>query len=219
MGRRRSVPRGTPRERRGGGTLDIGAIGHVVAAWLAAGAILLGVPIALAGIAHYGIRHVAAPEYEQIPLLNKLTVIAGLILGVGVLAAVARPEYYTLEHVWRVDGPWSLNLTDFLKYRVNPMVLDLEAVVDRVRFGDPAGNLAILFGAPALLAAVMVVACYLYWRPLPATSCALVSLVAIAITAYVVFYLVCSALWLGNRLNFWALLLLAFLIQRRTRAL
>jgi hypothetical protein len=64
-----------------------------------------------------------------------------------------------------------------------------------------------------------VVACYLYWRPLPATTCALVGLMAIAIIAYVMFYLVCGVLWLGNQLNFWALLILAIWIQRRRRAL
>ena len=188
-------------------------------AWLFAGAVLLGVPIVLAGLARYGIRHVAEPEYVQIPLLIKLTVTAGLILGVGLLAAVARPEYYLLEQVLRVDGPWSLSLTEFLSLRVNPLALDVGAVVDRIRYDDPTGNLAILFGAPALLAAVMVVACYVYWQPLPATTCALVSLAAIAIAAYVVFYLVCGALWLGNLLNFWALLLVLVLIQRRKHAL
>jgi hypothetical protein len=191
----------------------------VLGAWLAAGAVLLGIPIVLTGIARYGIRHVAEPEYVQIPLLIKLTVTAGLILGVGLLAAVARPEYYLLEQVVRVDGPWNLNLTGFLSLRVNPLALDVAAVIDRIRFDDPTGNLAILFGAPALLAATMVVGCYVYWRPLPATICALVSLMAIAITAYVVFYLVCGALWLGHMLNFWALLILAVLIQRRKRAL
>lgn len=189
-----------------------------MAAWLGAGIVLLGVPVALAGIAHYGIRQVAEPEYRQIPLLIKLTVTAGLILGVGLLAAVARPEYYLLEHVLSVDGPWSLDLAEFLSLRVNPLALDVGAVIDRIRYGDPTGNLAILFGAPALLALVLVVACYVYWRPGPATTCALASLAAIAITAYVVFYLVCGVLWLGNLLNFWALLLLAVLIQRRTRA-
>ena len=167
-------------------------------AWLAAGAVLLGIPIVLTGIARYGIRHVAEPEYVQIPLLIKLTVTAGLILGVGLLAAVARPEYYLLEQVVRVDGPWNLNLTEFLSHRVNPLALDVAAVIDRIRFDDPTGNLAILFGAPALLAAVMVVALLCLLAPLPATICALVSLVAIAITAYVVFYLVCGALWLGH---------------------
>jgi hypothetical protein len=40
-----------------------------VAAWLGAGIVLLGVPVVLAGITRYGIRHVAEPEYRQIPLL------------------------------------------------------------------------------------------------------------------------------------------------------
>jgi hypothetical protein len=194
-------------------------IGSLLGAWLAAGAVLLGIPIVLAGIAHYGIRQVAEPEYVQVPLLIKLTVTAGMILGVGLLAAVARPEYYMLENVLRVDGPWNLDVTRFLSVRVNPLELDVTALVDRIRYDDPTGNLAILFGAPALLAAVMVVACYVYWRPLPATVCALVSLIAIAITAYVVFYLVCGALWLGHLLSFWMLLILAILIQRRKHAL
>lgn len=65
--------------------MDIVAIVNLIGARLAAGAIFLGVPVALIGIARYGIRQVAEPEYVEIPLLIKLTVTAGLILGVGLL--------------------------------------------------------------------------------------------------------------------------------------
>jgi hypothetical protein len=190
-----------------------------IGARLAAGAVFVGVPVALAGLTHYGLRHVVEPDYVQIPLLIKLTVTAGLILGVGLITAVARPEYYMLEQVLRVDGPWSLSLGEFLSRRVNPLALDIPAIIDAIRFDDPKRNLAVLFGAPALLAVAMIAACYLYWPPLPATICALVSLVAIAIVAYVVFYLVCGTLWLTNQLNFWALLLILALFQWRKRAL
>ena len=65
----------------------------------------------------------------------------------------------------------------------------------------------------------MVLACYGYWQPLAATTCALVSLGAIVIIAYVVFYLVCGALWTANLLNFWALLIIMLLYQWRRHAL
>jgi len=203
----------------GGSALDIAAIVNLVGSRLAAGAIFLGVPVVLAGIARYGIRQVAAPEYIQIPLLIKLTVTAGLILGVGVLTAVARPDHYLLEQVLRVGGPWDLSIGEFLRYRVNPLRLDVGAVIDALRFDDPRGNLAILFATPAILAAAMVLACYGYWQPLAATTCALVSLGAIVIIAYVVFYLVCGALWTANLLNFWALLIIMLLYQWRRHAL
>jgi hypothetical protein len=191
----------------------------LVGSRLAAAAVFLGVPILLIGVARYGMREVAEPEYVQIPLLLKLTITAGLILGVGLLVAVARPEYYHLEQVLRVDGPWSLSLGEFLSHRVNPLNLDLEAVIDRIRFDDPAGNLAVLFGTPALLAAVAAAACYGYWPPLPATISALVSLAAVVLVAYVVFYLACGVLWLGHELNFWALLIVMVLFQWRKHAL
>ena len=199
--------------------MDIIAIVNLIGARLAAGAVFLGVPVALIGIARYGIRQVAEPEYVQIPLLIKLTVTAGLILGVGLLAAVARPEYYYLEQVLRVGGVWDLSLGEFLRYRVNPLRLDLGALIDELRFDDPRGNLAVLFLTPVLLALVMVVACYHYWEPLAATTCALVSLGAIVIVAYVVFYLACGTLWLANLLNFWALLVILVLYQWRKHAL
>jgi len=198
--------------------LDIVAIVNLVGARLAAGAIFLGVPVALIGIARYGIRQVAEPEYVEIPLLIKLTVTAGLILGVGLLAAVARPEYYYLEQVLRVGGVWDLSLGEFLRYRVNPLRLDLGALIDELRFDDPRGNLAVLFLTPALLALVMVVACYRFWEPLAATTCVLVSLGAIVIVAYVVFYLACGALWVANLLNFWTLLVILVLYQWRRHA-
>lgn len=190
-----------------------------IAGRLAAGAVFVGVPVVLTGIARYGIRQVAEPEYVQIPLLIKLTVTAGLILGVGFLTAVARPEFYVLEQIVRVDGPWSLSLGEFLRYRVNPLELNVVALIDAIRLEHPRGNLAVLFGAPAVLALAMVVACYLYWQWPSATICALVSLVAIAIVAYVTFYLVCGALWIVNELNFWVLLLIAVLYQWHKRAL
>jgi hypothetical protein len=199
--------------------LDIVAIMNLIGTRLAAGAIFLGVPVALIGIARYGIRQVAEPEYVQIPLLLKLTITAGLLLGVGVLVALARPEYYLLEQVLRVGGPWDLSLGEFLRYRVSPVRLDVGAVVEALRFDDPRRNLAVLFLAPAILAAVLVVACYRYWEPLAATSCALVSLAAIVIIAYVVFYLACGVLWIANLLNFWALLVILALYQWRKHAL
>jgi hypothetical protein len=199
--------------------LDIAAIVSMISARVAAAAIFLGVPIALIGLARYCIRQVAEPEYIEIPLLIKLTVTAGLILGVGLLAAVARPEYYLLEQVLRTGGPWDLSLGEFLRYRVSPVQLDVGAVLDTLRFDDPRRNIAVLFLTPAILAAVMTLACYRYWQPLAATICALVSLGAIVIVAYVVFYLACGALWLANLLNFWALLVILALYQWRRHAL
>jgi hypothetical protein len=199
--------------------LDIVAFVNLVGSRLAAGAIFLGVPVALIGIARYGIRQVAEPEYVEIPLLIKLTVTAGLILGVGLLAVVARPEYYYLEQVLRVGGPWDLSLGEFLRHRVNPLQLDVAAVIDTLRFGDPRRNLAVLFLTPAILASVMVAACYRFWHAPAATTCALVSLGAIVIVAYVVFYLACGALWIANLLNFWALLVILVLYQWRKHAL
>jgi hypothetical protein len=198
--------------------LDIVAVVNLILARLAAGAVFVGVPVALIGIARYGIRQVAEPEYIEIPLLIKLTVTAGLILGVALLAAVARPEYYYLEQVLRVGGVWDLSLGEFLRYRVNPLRLDLGALIDELRFDDPRGNLAVLFLTPALLALVMVVACYRFWEPLAATTCVLVSLGAIVIVAYVVFYLACGALWVANLLNFWTLLVILALYQWRNHA-
>jgi hypothetical protein len=199
--------------------MDIPAIASVLGAYLAAGAIFVGLPVMLAGVARYGIRQVAAPEYIQIPLLIKLTVTAGLILGVGLLAAVARPDYYLVEQVLRVNGPWDLSLGEFLRYRVNPLRLDLGGVIDALRFDDPRGNLAILFATPAILAVVMVIACFGYWQPHAAAVCALVSLGAIVIIAYVVFYLVCGVLWIANLFNFWALLIIMLMYQWRRHAL
>jgi hypothetical protein len=199
--------------------LDIVAVVNLVAARLAAGAVFLGVPVALIGIARYGILQVAEPGYTEIPLLLKLTVTAGLILGVGLLAAIARPEYYLLEQVLRVGGPWDLSLGEFLRHRVSPLQLNLGAVIDTLRFADPRRNLAVLFLTPATLAAVMVLACYRFWPPLAATISALVSLGAIVIVAYVVFYLACGVLWLANLLNFWALLVILVLYQWRRHAL
>jgi hypothetical protein len=199
--------------------MDIAGIMSVIGRPLAAGAIFVGLPVMLIGVARYGIRQVVAPEYIQIPLLIKLTVTAGLILGVGLLAAVARPDYYHVEQVLGVGGPWDLSIGEFLRYRVNPLRLDLGAVIDALRFDDPRGNLAILFATPAILTAIMIIACFGYWQPLAAAICALVSLGAIVIIAYVVFYLVCGALWIANLFNFWALLIIMLMYQWRRHAL
>jgi hypothetical protein len=199
--------------------LDIIAIVDLVGARLVAGAIFLGIPITLIGIARYAIHQVAEPEYLEIPLLIKLTITAGGILGVGLLAAVARPEYYFLEQVLRVGGPWDLSLGEFLRYRVSPLRLDLDEVIDTLRYDDPRRNLAVLFLTPAILATILVIACYRFWEPRAAATSALVSLGAIIIIAYVVFYLVCGALWIANLLNFWALLVILVLYQWRKHAL
>jgi hypothetical protein len=199
--------------------LDIIAVINLIGDRLVSGAVFLGVPIALIGIARYAIHQVAEPEYLEIPLLIKLTVTAGMILGVGLLAALARPEYHHLEQVLRVGGPWDLSLGEFLRYRVSPLKLDIEEIIELLRYDDPRRNLAVLFLTPAILATILVIACYRFWQPLAATTSALVSLGAIVIVAYVVFYLVCGVLWIANLLNFWALLVILALYQWRKHAL
>lgn len=152
-------------------------------------------------------------------MLAKLTVTAGLVLGGALLFALARPEFFTLERVLAADGPWDLSLAQFLTTRANPLALDVPELLRSLRLDELGRPAVILFAVPVVLAIVTVVLCFSYWPPVPALTCAAVSLLTIFVAAYVAFYLACGLLWGINTLNFWILLIILALYQWYRRAL
>jgi hypothetical protein len=186
---------------------------------LAVAVVFLGIPIALVGLARFAVRGLAAPDYVQIPLLSKLTIMAGVILGVALLCDLAFPSLYPLEQVLKIGGPWDLNLWAFLTTRVNPLALDVRDLLRSLRFEGPWRFLSLMFAVAIALAVLSVFLCFYYWRPPQAVISAAVGLLNVAIFAYVVFYLVCGLLWMINTLNFWALVVILLLYQSRWRAL
>ena len=181
--------------------------------------VFLGIPIALVGFARFAVRRLAPPDYVQIPLLSKLTISGGVILGAALLADLAFPHLYPLERILEVGGPWDLSLRQFLTTRVNPLELDLAESFQSLRFEGPWRLLALMFALAVGLATLFVILCFYYWLPPHALISAAVGLLNVAIVAYVVFYLVCGLLWMINAFNFWTLVIILLLYQWRRRAL
>jgi len=192
----------------------IGILGHLISA-----VVFLGIPIALIGIARFAVRNLAAPEYVQVPVLAKLTVTAGMMLGAALLSALARPELYAVEQVLKVDGPWDLSVAEFLSTRVNPFALNGGELADSLSAEGPSSLPVVLLGGAATLAIVAIILGFAYWLPPQALIAAAVSIFSVVVVAYVLFYLVCGALWLANAFNFWVLLIILALYQGRRRAL
>jgi hypothetical protein len=186
---------------------------------LAAATVFIGIPIGLVGGTRFAVRRLAAPEYVQIPLLTKLNLTAGLMLGAALLCDLAFADLYPLEQILKVGGPWDLSLSEFLTTRVNPLLLDVRDWLQSLRFEGPWVFLTLTFAAAIAVAALSAVLCFYYWRPPEAALCAALGLLNVAVVAYVVFYLVCGLLWTINRFNFWTLVIVLLLYQWRRRAL
>jgi len=144
------------------------------------------------------------------PFIELLALLIGGVAGALVLAHNLPPGATAAGAIFRQGGPWDLTAGEFLGRWANPFTYDYGPLVPwpfaRAATGMPAA-LALLFGLAVVAAPVVA-------QPTArsvATACR--TLLILVWGAYAAAYGFCFALWLLNKLNFWAFLLLLFLVH------
>jgi len=144
------------------------------------------------------------------PFIELLALLVGGCAGALVLAYNLPPGATAAGAIFREAGPWDLTPGQFLGRWANPFAYDYHPLVPwpfaRAATGVPA-LLALVFGLAVVAAPVIA-------RPTPrSVATAARTLLVLIWGAFAVAYGFCFALWLLNKLNFWAFLLLLFLIH------
>jgi len=144
------------------------------------------------------------------PFIELAALLVGALAGALVLAHNLPPAATSAGAIFRQGGPWDLTAGQFLARWGNPLAYDYRPLLPwplaRLPAALPA-MLVLLFGGVAVAAPIVALpsarSMATAWR----------SLLVLLWGAYVTAYGFCFALWLLNKLNFWAFLLLAFVIH------
>ena len=144
------------------------------------------------------------------PFIELLALLIGALGGALVLAHNLPPAATSAGAIFRAGGPWDLTVAQFLGHWGNPFAYDYRPLVPWPFAGFAGavpGTLVLLFGAAVVAAPVIVLpsarSVATAWR----------NLLVLLWGAYATAYGFCFALWLLNKLNFWAFLLLIFIIH------
>lgn len=162
----------------------------------------LGLPVIIVSANRRAVRMPAVREFVQIPLLPKLTISGGIVLGVVIACLAAKPELVRPAQIFASPGPWDITFVEFLRDRVNPLAFDYAAAARAIHAGGPFDGLALslLFVAGALTAAISI--CFRVWYIRGAMLASSLCLLTILCTAYLVVYACAGFMWLLNHMNF-----------------
>ncbi len=190
-------------------TIEAGSIGPALLA--SASALLAGLmALALVRLAAAVFGAVAPRDAVAVPILHVMGLAGGLALGIALLAATPDAASFHPGEVFRRDGPWMLDLRDFLARSVpGPATLhNLAAVL----LGGGWLGCALAWVAALSLAGGAAIA-LLGWRG-PARLRALLAVFTLsAWTALLIHYGAHLLAWIAAQLNFWTLAVLLLLFQ------
>jgi hypothetical protein len=169
-------------------------------------AIIPFIPLALGSRAINSLQDARLP---WTPVIEVLALAVGLLAGALILARSVEPASLEGREIFRPGGPWDLTFGQFLAHWGNPLTYRLSPLLPWP-FSDGRIGSGLLIG---LLAAATVYAPIVHFRTLRAAANALRNLLIVLWGAYATTYGFCFALWLLNKMNFWAFLLLLFAIH------
>jgi|GEM_PF-5542683 len=141
------------------------------------------------------------------PMVWVLAISTGLILGALLLSFNLDPHYFTVDNVFRSEGPWALTYSEFIRSRVNPFNYSLRPIFTYLDTYDHDMNLTVVLVLAASTYGLLIVRAFATWGSLAALRGVLFGSVLVLWSAYMTIFMVCLALWLFNLLNFWALAL------------
>jgi hypothetical protein len=134
----------------------------------------------------------------------------GFLAGVLVIGFNFDRTILTAAEIFRDGGPWDLTFQQFLAIRANPFSYSLERLLPwPFSRGMPTGPALALF----VIGGAVAYAPVLMFRSPRGVANGVRNFVIILWGAYATVYFFCFGLWLLNKLNFWAFLLLLLLIQ------
>ncbi|MFD1623285.1 hypothetical protein [Azospirillum griseum] len=137
----------------------------------------------------------------------------GLALGVCMLAAGWVPEQYTFDAIFSPGGPWDLSFVEFLQTLMQRLGDAPHNLVDVLLNSDPHLNFGLVVMVIATLFAVDIGVTLASGVRGPMLLSFLLDVLMALLAAGLLLHVFYSALWLLNRLNFWAIGVALLLLQ------
>lgn len=147
------------------------------------------------------------------PVVWVLAIMTGVILGAALIAFNIDPEYFTVNNVFRTDGPWAMSYSTFIRDRVNPFNYSFQPVFEYIRYYDADYNMTVLMVFAATTFGLLCLRAVATWGGPGALRGILFGALVVVWSTYMTVFAVCLVLWLLNLLNFWTLAVLTMAIH------
>ena len=155
----------------------------------------------------------ARPYRRRAGGLADPTVIAGMMVGIAILAVILRPEELTWDAIVDVGGFWDLGLIQFAELARNMVLHGPGALLTALITDDARRDLQAWLALAMTLWLVRVIAVWLSGPPLGGARLAMGEVATFAASTLGTVYLGPLVLWSINQLNFWTALIAVLLIQ------
>jgi hypothetical protein len=163
------------------------------------------------GLLLYGM--VAPADAEAVPLLHVTAIVAGLMLGLLLLAGLPHAADFLPSRLYAADSPWAISVLEFV-YR---FTLPSGKTLDNAGLIFVSANplwIATISYIGVVLASFAALQAVLLWKGMPGIRGALAALFMTGWTALVVHHLAHLVAWSATQLNFWLFALILVLWQR-----
>lgn len=141
------------------------------------------------------------------------TIIAGMMVGIAILAVVLSPESLTWDAIVSVGGFWDLPLMQFVELARSMVLHGPAALLEELIHGDARRDVQAWIALAVLIWAVRAVAIWLADPPFGSGRFLLAEVATFLASVIGTVYFGPLLLWSINRLNFWLVLIAVLLIQ------
>lgn len=162
------------------------------------------------------VGRIAPHDYHDVPMMQRLAVIAGLLIAAGLVMGGPTAHSYAESRLFAVGGPWDLSLGEFLTQRIAVPYQVARDVGRQVADGQWRTIYALATGLALAIATPLLA--LRFWRGAAGPRAALATFILALGITLIAFYIAEATLWLVHKLNFWALAVLTVLYQRHRNA-
>jgi len=155
----------------------------------------------------------ARPYRRRPDGLTDPTIIAGMMVGIGMLAVILRPETLSWGAIVSVGGFWDLSVGEFAELARSMMIHGPGALFAALQFDDERRDLEAWLVLAIVLWWIRMIAVWLTGPPRGTVRFLAAELVTFLASAFGTVYLGPLLFWSINRLNFWLILIAILLIQ------
>ena len=169
---------------------------------------LLLIPVLPLAAVREATRAAGAGATRLMPFFETAAVAIGVLAAPLLLAGSSTGGILGLHDIFRPNGPWDLDFSQFMSRRVLPLLLSPVELVSNVVAGRAVPDVVRGTILLALAAAVVVLAPCAILRNRVGILNGVRNLLLLCWGAYATIYTVAVLLWLANLLNFWCFLVL-----------
>ena len=168
---------------------------------------IITIPLALWRLCAVLVKVLVDDTFAEVPAFGRLSILLGLILGAMLLMSMPGHEW-RMSSFYAQGGFWSLDLSSFLRLRVNPITMHYVELGYRIK----EGNLGYVLSAALIMILITSIIFFAFTitetRRRQRLRIFSASTAVAIFTAWVVVYITCALLWSLHSLNFWAIFLL-----------